>query len=150
MDLPVYISKAIYVVKGFQGHDLDELIQNTKVKKHIGVSPDGDLDIKTINIPYQARETKLNLDEKNIYRFGMGFDSAQLGDGNITNIVIKSRYALLDLKCDKLEIRLKSFLRKMVKVALDEINKAMGTDYDQSDVQIEFDREVMTNAADDA
>lgn len=29
------ISEGIYVVKGFQGHDLDELIQNTKVKKHI-------------------------------------------------------------------------------------------------------------------
>lgn len=144
------ISEGIYVVKGFQGHDLDELIQNTKVKKHIGVAPDGDLDIKTINIPYEARKVKLELDEKNIYRFGMGFNSAQLGDGNITNIVIKSRYALLDLKCDKLEIRLKSFLRKMVKVALDEINKAMGTDYDQSDVQIKFEREVMTNAADNA
>ena len=134
------ISEGIYVIKGFQGHDLDEMIQNVKVKKHIGVAPDGDLDIKTINIPYEARKVKLELDEKNIYRFGMGFNSAQLGDGNITNIVIKSRYALLDLKCDKLEIRLKSFLRKMVKVALDEINKAQGTDYDQSDVQIKFDR----------
>lgn len=144
------ISEGIYVVKGFQGHDLDELIENTKVKKHIGVSADGDLDIKTINIPYEARKVKLELDEKNIYRFGMGFNSAQLGDGNITNIVIKSRYALLDLKCNKLEIRLKSFLRKMVKVALDEINAANGTDYQQSDVYIEFDREVMTNAQDNA
>lgn len=144
------ISEGIYVVKGFQGHDLDELIENTKVKKHIGVSADGDLDIKTINIPYEARKVKLELDEKNIYRFGMGFNSAQLGDGNITNIVIKSRYALLDLKCNKLEIRLKSFLRKMVNVALDEINAAQSTDYQQSDVYIELDREVMTNAQDNA
>ncbi|MGI6501260.1 MAG: phage portal protein [Anaerostipes sp.] len=141
---------AIYVVSGFQGHDLDEMIENVKAKKHVGVSENGSLDIKTVDIPYQARETKLNLDEKNIYRFGMGFNSAQLGDGNITNIVIKSRYALLDLKCNKLQIRLKQFFRKLLVIVLDEINKANGTDYQMKDVYFEFDREVMTNAQDNA
>ena len=80
----------------------------------------------------------------------MGFNAAQVGDGNVTNIVIKSRYALLDLKCNKLEIRLKAFLRKMIKVVLDEINRADGTDYQQSDVYFNFVREVMTNATDNA
>jgi SPP1 family phage portal protein len=144
------IAEGIYVVKGFQGADLDEMIQNVKVKKHIGVAPDGGLDIKTIDIPYEARKVKLELDEKNIYRFGMGFNSAQLGDGNITNIVIKSRYALLDLKCNKLEIRLKQFLRRMVQLVLDEVNEAASTDYQLSDVYFEFEREVMTNASDNA
>ncbi|MFA9375582.1 MAG: phage portal protein [Lachnotalea sp.] len=141
---------AIYVVSGFQGHDMDELITNVKEKKHIGVDVGGSLDIKTVNIPYEARKVKLELDEKNIYRFGMGFNSAQLGDGNITNIVIKSRYALLDLKCNKLEIRLKEFLRKILKVVLNEINKTNKTDYQMKDVYFEFNREVMTNALDNA
>ena len=86
----------------------------------------------------------------NIYRFCMGFNSAQLGDGHITNIVIKSRYALLDLKCNKLEIRLKQFFRKLLKVVLDEINIANNTDYQTKDVYFVFDREVMTNAQDNA
>lgn len=144
------ISEGLYVVKGFEGDSLDELIQNVKTKKVIGVDPDGDLDVKTIDIPYDARKVKLELDEKNIYRFGMGFNSAQLGDGNITNIVIKSRYALLDLKCNKLEIRLKQFLRKILKVVLKEINDTNGTDYQQKDIYFDFKREVMTNAADNA
>lgn len=143
-------NEALYVVKGFQGDNLDELILNTRVKKHIGVDKEGGVDIKTIDIPYQARQAKLELDEKNIYRFGMGFNSAQLGDGNITNIVIKSRYALLDLKCNKLEIRLKQFMRKLLKIVLAEINEEQGTDYQQKDVYFEFEREVMTNAADNA
>lgn len=141
---------AIYVVAGFQGHNLDELIENVKVKKHIGVDADGSVDVKTVDIPYQARQTKLDLDEKNIYRFGMGFNSAQIGDGNITNIVIKSRYALLDLKCNKLEIRLRQFLRKILQIVLDEINEQNGTDYQMKDVKLEFEREVMTNAQDNA
>ena len=141
---------AIYVVSGFQGADLDELMHNIKVKKHIGTSPDGKLDIKTVDIPDEARKAKLELDEKNIYRFGMGFNSAQLGDGNITNVVIKSRYALLDLKCNKLEIRLKEFLKKIIKVVLDEINAANGTDYQLKNVYIKFQREIITNAQDNA
>lgn len=145
-------SEYLVVVRGFSGDNLDELMQNIKTKKHIGVNGDdgGDVDYKTVDIPYQARQAKLTLDETNIYRFGMGFNSNQVGDGNITNIVIKSRYALLDLKCNKLEIRLKQFLRKILKVVLDEINTINGTDYQQKDVYFKFDREVITNESDNA
>lgn len=141
---------ALYVVSGFQGDNLDEMIQNLKSKKTVGVDDEGGVEIRTIDIPYQARQTKLDLDEKNIYRFGMGFNSTQIGDGNITNVVIKSRYALLDLKCNKLEIRLKQFLRKLIQIVLDEINKNQNTDYQQKDVYFKFQREVMTNASDNA
>lgn len=143
-------SEYLVVVKGFQGDNLEELITNTKTKKHIGVEENGGVDFKTVDIPYEARKVKLEHDEKNIYRFGMGFNSAQLGDGNITNVVIKSRYALLDLKCNKLEIRLKQFLRKILKIVLKEINAANKTDYQQKDVYFKFEREVMTNAQDNA
>ena len=143
-------NEALYVVKGFQGDNLDELMLNIKAKKHIGIDEGGDVDIRTIDIPYQARQAKLDLDEKNIYRFGMGFNSAMIGDGNVTNIVIKSRYALLDMKCNKLEIKLKQFFRKLLKVVIQEINEMEGTDYRLSDLYFDFQREVMTNASDNA
>lgn len=143
-------AEALYVVSGFQGDDLGELIENIRTKKHIGVDENGSVDIKTVDIPYQARQAKLDLDEKNIYRFGMGFNSAQLGDGNITNIVIKSRYALLDLKCNKLEIRLRQFLGRIAGKVIAEINETKGTDYRTKDVYFDFTREVMTNALDNA
>ena len=141
----------IYAVSGFQGDNLDELIQNFKTKKMIGLGEGGNVDVKTVNIPYQARLSKLELDETNIYRFGMGFNSAQLGDGNITNVVIKSRYALLDLKCNKFEKQLRAFMNQLVQVALDEINsRGEETAYSLKDVYYEFDREVITNASDNA
>jgi len=143
-------NEVLYVVKGFQGDDLDEMMMNMKAKKHVGLDEEGGVDIKTIDIPYQARQAKLELDEKNIYRFGMGYNSSQIGDGNITNVVIKNRYALLDLKCNKMEIHLKNFFRKLLKVVLKEINEQNETDYRLSDVYFNFKREVMTNAADNA
>ena len=140
----------IHVVKGFNGDDLNELQTNLKTKKMVGVDADGGLEVHTVDIPHEARKTKMDEDEKNIYRFGMGFNSAQVGDGNVTNVVIKSRYALLDLKCNKLEIRLKKFLKSIIKVVIDDINRNDKTAYNVSDVWFDFDREVMTNASDNA
>lgn len=144
------MGEAYIAVKGYEGNDLDELALNFRAKKHIGVGEDGDIEIKTVDIPYQARQAKLDLDEKNIYRFGMGFNAAQHGDGNITNVVIKSRYALLDLKCNKLEIRLKQFMRKLLKLVLAEINAKNGTAYQQKDVYFDFQREIISNEADNS
>lgn len=80
-------AEAIYVVSGFQGDDLSKLRQNVKAKKVVGTGSDGGLDIKTVTIPTEGRKTKMDIDKENIYKFGMAFDSTQVGDGNITNIV---------------------------------------------------------------
>jgi SPP1 family phage portal protein len=140
----------LYAVKGFDGDDVGELIENIKAKRHIGLPDGGDVDVKTIEVPYQARVTKMAEDERNIYRFGMGLNSAQAGDGNITNVVIKSRYALLDLKCNKLEKYLRRFIQELLEVALNEINANRGTAYTYADVDVDFKREVMANALDNA
>lgn len=137
--------KPIHLVKGFQGDDLDELQQNIRTKKILGVDDTGGLEILTVDVPYQARKTKADEDEKNIYRFGMAFNSAQAGDGNVTNVVIRSRYTLLDLKATKLIKRLKRFLKEPIKVVLDEINSKNGTDYQYSDVGVEFNPIIPTN-----
>ena len=146
-------SEYLVVVKGFQGDNLDELMKNVKTKKHIGVDGDsgGDVEFKTVDIPYQARMSKIDLDEKGIYRFGMGLNTAGLKDtAATTNIAIKAAYSLLDMKAKKKEIRLKQFLRKILKVVIAEINKDKGTDYQMTDVYFDFEHEIMSNAQDNA
>ena len=144
-------NEALYVVKGFQGDNLDELMLNMKAKKHVGVDDDGGVEIHTVDIPVEARKTKLELDEKNIFRFGMGVNNEGLKDTSATtSIAIKSAYSLLDLKSNKLEIRLKQFMRKLLKVILKEINDQNGTDYQQKDVYFDFEREIITNAQENA
>lgn len=140
----------IHVVKGFQGVNLEELQTNLK-KKIIGVDDDGGVDVKTVDVPYQVRQAKLELDEKNIYRFGMGLNTAGLKDTNATtNIAIKAAYSLLDLKCSKLEIRLKQLLRRLLKLIIVEINETDGTDYHCNQVYFEFSHEVMSNERENA
>ena len=137
----------IHLVKGYNGDDLSELQQNIKTKKIMGVDAEGGLEILTVDVPYQARKAKADEDEKNIYRFGMAFNSAQVGDGNVTNVVIRSRYTLLDLKASKLIKRIKRFLKPIIKVVLDEINAKNGTDYQYSDVIVDFQPVIPTNEA---
>lgn len=141
----------LYVVKGFQGHNLDELQQNLKTKKMIGTAPDGGVEIHTVDVPFEARKTKMELDEKNIYRFGFGLNLSGLKDTSATtNIAIKAAYSLLDLRCNRLETQLKRFLRKVVNVVIDEINKEQGTDYQSDSVHFEFTHEVMSNEQENA
>ena len=144
-------NEALYVVKGFQGDNLDELMVNIKAKKHIGVDEDGGVEIHTVDIPVEARKIKMEIDEKNIFRFGQGVNTESLKDTSATtSIAIKSAYANLDLKCDGLLPYLKQFMRKLLKVVLAEINEVNKSDYSQDDVYFTFDREIITNAQENA
>lgn len=136
----------LHVVNGFQGDNLDELQQNLKTKKIVNIpDSEGGIQVQTVDIPYEARKTKAEEDEKNIYRFGFGFNSSQVGDGNVTNVVIRSRYTLLDLKANKMEKRLRKMLKDIIKVVLAEINQEHKTDYQLSDIKFNFTRNIMTN-----
>ena len=144
-------NEALYVVKGFEGDNLDELHFNLKSKKLVGVGEGGDIDIKTVDIPVEARKTKMEVDEKNIFRFGQGVNTEALKDTSATvSIAIKSAYANLDLKCDGLLPFLLQFMRKLLKLVLKEINDTQGTDYEQKDVYFDFSREIITNAQENA
>lgn len=140
----------LYVVRGYQGHteeDLERLGHNLKTKKTVSVDSDGGVDVQTVNVPYEARKEKLTIDKEGIYTFGMGFDPTQVGDGNITNVVILSRYTLLDLKKSKFESRLIALLRDIVKTELEEINAENGTAYKLSDIDIALEPDIPTNEA---
>lgn len=144
-------SEALYVIRGYEDDNLDKVALNIRAKKMIGTTEEGGVDVKTVDIPVEARKAKMELDEQNIYRFGMGLNTYGLKDTSATtNIAIKSAYSLLDMKTNKLEIRLKQFIRKLLKLVLDDINKQNKTDYRQADVYFDFERVVPTNALENA
>lgn len=135
----------LHVVTGFQGDDLDELQKNLKTKKIIGVD-DGGVDIKTVDIPFEARKAKLELDEKNIYKFGMGLNTNGLKDSNATtNLAIETCYALLKIKADNMQKRANKMLKEICKVVLADINLANKTDYQISDIEFKFQRTTLNN-----
>lgn len=141
---------ALYVVSGYPGQDLDALRTNLKAKKAVAVAEGGNVDIKTVNVPVEGRARKMEIDKENIYKFGMGFDSSQVGDGNVTNVVIKSRYALLNMKAAKAEALLRSTLRWAITLIIDDINRRFGTSFKPHAVKFTFNRDQLVSATDDA
>lgn len=136
----------LHVVSGFQGDNLDELQQNLKTKKIIGVDEGGGVEVRTVDIPYQARQAKAEADEKAIYHFGMGLNTSGLKDTNATtNMGIQMLYSSLELKAGNLQKRLNKVLKNILKVVLDEINEEYGTDYQMSDIKLNFKRKAMVN-----
>lgn len=143
----------LHVVKGFEGDNLDELQKNIKTKKLIGVPDEGNagVDVKTVDIPYQARKEKLDIDEKGIYKFGMGLNMAGLKDtAATTNIAIKAAYSLLEMRCSRIIDRLELLLMDLVEVVIDEINAQNGTGYTTEQVYIDICPEIMSNAQENA
>jgi len=140
----------IVAVKGYPGTDLDPLIQNLKTRKTVGTSEKGGIDVKTVDIPVNARKTKLEVDKESIYRFGRGFDSAKFGDGNITNVVIQSRYSLLELKCNEAETYLRELIEWMLTFILKDIEEKHGQTFKLSEIEVEITRKMMVNALDNA
>lgn len=140
----------IYAVKGYGKDNLDELVTNLRTKKTVGVSQEGGIDVKTVDIPVTARKTKLETDKESIYKFGMAFDSSQVGDGNITNVVIKSRYSLLDLKCNKTEIRLRAFIKQLLDIIIQDINERYQKSFTRQQIEVVITRSTMINQSDNA
>lgn len=141
----------IYAIKGYEGDNLNELQHNIKTTKTLGVDENGGIDILTVDVPYEARKTKADEDEKNIYRFGMGLNTQGLKDTSATtNLAIQAAYTLLDLKARKVIKNIKKFLRPIIEVVIDDINSQNGTGYQPSDVYIDFHPEILINETENA
>ncbi|WP_270319384.1 phage portal protein [Lactococcus petauri] len=141
---------AIYVVKGFEGDNLDKLRFNLKNKKTVGVGENGSVDVKTVNVPVEGRKTKMQMDKEAIYKFGFGFDTSQIADsnGSVTNVVIKAGFSLLNMKVNKTEVRLRAFLKWANNLVVQDINRLNGTDYNPDDVGFIIEREMLINEKD--
>lgn len=105
---------AILVVVNRGAQDWDEFWEQLKNKKVITIDDVSDVGGATylkIDIPVEARKEFLQILRDNIFEFGMAVDTKKIGDGNITNIVIKSRYADLDLKANKFIKQITKFIK---------------------------------------
>ena len=139
-------NEAAYILTGFDGDNLDELMRNFRAKKQMGVPEGGDLHTETVQVPFEARKAKMDIDKENIYHFGQGLNTEGLKDTSATtNLAISAAYTQLDSRAVKLKISLKQFLRKVLKMVLPEINQIHGTDYQSKDVYFVFDPEIPTN-----
>jgi SPP1 family phage portal protein len=103
-----------WILKGYDGENLNTFLDQVKKYKSLKVAEDGDARTETIDIPHEARKEALEELGKDIFTFGQGVNPNNLQGGSLTNVVIKSRFANLDLKADQFEDEIKSFIHSFL------------------------------------
>lgn len=130
---------------GGQTDKLDEFIEHLKMYKVIPVDAQGNAEYMTLDIPVEARKEMLAELKDLIFKFGQGMDVDKVGDGNITNVVIRSRYAGLDLKANDFEGNIKEFLKNVFWF----VNKYLANNGMQQDdiskITYTFNRSIIVN-----
>jgi len=130
---------------GMKQQDLSELLEYLKMYKILPLDDKGDAEFMKNEIPVEARKLIVEMLRNNIFEFGQGVDVSKVGDGNITNIVIKSRYALLDLKANGFERKVTEFIKNVLWFVNKHLElKGMQTD-DLKKVNVVYNRSIIVN-----
>lgn len=127
-----------WVLRNYQGQDIDEFYRDYKEYKAIKVDTDGEATPHTVEIPYEARATALKLIEANIYKEAMALDTTTLTGSSLNTTAIKSASDSLTKKVDKFEWQVVNFVDSIIKLYLEFTKQNI-------DYQIKFIRSGLTN-----
>lgn len=72
---------------------------------------------KTFEVPYQARQTALDLLRRELYSDFMALDMNELTGGSLTNVAIQAAMTNLNLKCDRYEWQVFDFVQQVLELA---------------------------------
>lgn len=141
------IQLAVWVLRGYEGECLSDFMLNLQKFKAIILDNDdsSSAEPKTLEIPKEARETMMTWLENKIYEIGQGVNETKLAGGSITNVVIKSMYAGLDIKANQLIMKLETALSNFMYFVVKYINDNNGTEYDYEDVSFTFNKSMIFN-----
>ncbi|WP_353452848.1 phage portal protein [Staphylococcus coagulans] len=136
-------TELIYVLKGYEGQDLEEFMSNLKYYKAINVDGDGSgVDTIQIEVPIQSAKEYLDMLRDYIIEFGQGVDFQQDKFGNSpSGIALKFMYSNLDLKANKLKSKTLTALQELLQYIIDfyKLNVKV------QDIEINFNFNVMVN-----
>lgn len=110
-----------WVLNNFGGDTKDvinmiEMINKVKAVLNQGNAVGGGAtaEPRTIEVPYMARATALDLLRKSLYQDYMALDMDEIKGGSLTNVAIKTAMANLNLKADRYEWQCFSFVQNIL------------------------------------
>lgn len=141
------IQKLITIIKGYDGTDNKELLENLRYHKLIKVSEGGGIDTLDRDIPITAFNEFADRLEENIFLFGQGVNVKSNEFGNATGVALKFMYGLLDLKSGIVERKFRKGLRDVIEFVAMYEKIALNKIYDPSKIKIVFNKSMILNEA---
>ena len=107
-----------WVLNNFGGtiDDVAEMLEQINRVKAVANLTDGTgtsstAELKTVDVPYAARQTALDILQKQLYSDFMALDMDALTGGSLTNVAIETATANLNLKADRYEWQVFRFVQ---------------------------------------
>lgn len=136
-------TELIYVLKGYQGEDLKQFMQNLKYYKAINVDGEnGGVETIQVEVPVTSTKEYLEMMRAYLMEFGQGVDFQTDKFGNSpSGIALKFLYGNLDLKANKLRNKTQVALQELLEYVIDFFNLKV----DVKDIEIKFNYNRMMN-----
>jgi len=142
------LQKLLMIIKGYDGSDNKELLENLRYHKLIKVSEGGGIDKLSQDIPISAFNEFADRIEENIFLFGQGVNMKSDKFGNSpSGVALKFMYAMLDLKSGIVERKFRKGLRDLIEFVAMYENIAHSKTYDPKLINIVFNKSMILNEA---
>jgi SPP1 family phage portal protein len=140
------LQELIYVLRGYDGQNLGEFVQNMKYYKAVKVSDEGGVDTIQAEVPMEAIMRHMDNLKDSIYTFGQGVDISSDKFGNSpSGIALKFLYSLLDLKASALERKFRPAIQQLIWFLCEYLSISGKGQYDYKAVDFTFKRSMMVN-----
>lgn len=141
------IQEFIYVLKGYDGTDIDQAVTN--LKRYKGVAVDGDnagVDILQGEMPMNSVGSYLDRLKKELYDSGMGVDTdVDKFGNNPSGVSLKNLYSLLDMKANVLERKFTKALKQFMWFVTEYAKMNGIGEYDPKKFTFTFNKSMLTN-----
>lgn len=139
------IPNSITLVRGYEGTDPGEFIENIKNYRMAFVNETGDMSSVPQQLGIQDSEPHLTRLRKDIYEFGFGVDTQSKETGNSSGVALKFLYADLDMDAADLGNELSTSLQSLIEfINIDLLNRGVG-DFTNEKVEIIFNTDITIN-----
>jgi SPP1 family phage portal protein len=145
-DILVDLALITYVLKGYQGTDLERFINDLKNYMVVNIEDgQGGLDALSVKPETQAVENLLDHTRQNIIEFGRGVDTQNEDLGNSSGVALKFRFADLDLDCNMMETEFQASFEQLEWFIKEFLHFSGRGDFRKEDAQIVFSRDIIIN-----
>lgn len=147
------VQNFIYVLKGYEGTNLDQF--KTEVKKYkvisVAAGEGAGVDALRAEVPTEATEMYLNRLSEMIFQAGQGVDTTTDKFGNNpTGVALKFLYSFLDMKANTLERKFTKALKELMWFVCEYLSIAENANIEYTDYTFTFNKSMIMNEAEQA
>jgi len=136
-----------FMIQGYGGETAKAIQQKLKINKAVSVSdPNGKIQAQQVSLDVSDRLEWLKMLRRDIYHLGMAIDTDDETFGSApSGVALKFKYTQLDLKSDKMIVKLKKAMKEFFWFLTEDLNRKNNTVYDASLVRFDANKSMITN-----